>query len=96
MPNEDGSSLYIRPNIVETSEGFGIKEDAYASEALLYIVTTLNLGKGLYHSAEAQEKGLRLDACTEYIRAWPGGTGSYKLGANYGKCHFGPTTTYKY
>lgn len=39
---------------------------------------------GLYPSAEAVEKGIRLDACKEYIRAWPGGTGSYKLGANYG------------
>ena len=49
----------------------------------MYIVTTKNLGKGLYSSAEG--KGIRLDACKEYIRAWPGGTGSYKLGANYGE-----------
>lgn len=82
IPTEDGSSLYIRPTLVETSESYGIKEDAYAAEALMYIVTTKNLGKGLYSSAEG--KGIRLDACKEYIRAWPGGTGSYKLGANYG------------
>ena len=91
VPTDDGESLYIRPTIVETSEGFGIKTDAYASEALMYIVTTVNLGKALYSSAEG--KGLKVDACKEYIRAWPGGTGSYKLGANYGelgfRLHFG-------
>jgi hypothetical protein len=52
---------------------------------LLYIVTTVNLGKALYASAEEEGKGLKLDACKEFIRAWPGGTGSFKLGANYGK-----------
>ena len=85
VPSEDGSSLYIRPTIIETSEAYGIKEDGYASSALMYIVTVLNLGKGLYHSAEKPELGLRLDACKDYIRAWPGGTGKYKIGANYGK-----------
>ncbi|KAK4688242.1 branched-chain amino acid aminotransferase, partial [Tremellales sp. Uapishka_1] len=82
VPTEDGSSLYIRPTLLETSESFGIKEDAFAAEAMLYVVTSLNLGRGLYASAEG--KGLKLDACKEFIRAWPGGTGSYKLGANYG------------
>lgn len=42
----------------------------------------MNLGKGLYASSEG--KGIRLDACNQFIRAWPGGHGSYKLGANYG------------
>ncbi|OCF32305.1 branched-chain-amino-acid transaminase [Kwoniella heveanensis BCC8398] len=84
VPNTDGSNLYIRPTLLETSEGFGIKEDAFAAEALLYVVTTLNLGLGLYGSAEGEGKGIKLDACKEFIRAWPGGTGSYKLGANYG------------
>jgi branched-chain amino acid aminotransferase len=82
VPQGDGENLYIRPTLLETSESFGIKEDAFASEALLYVVTSANLGKGLYASAEGT--GLRLDACNQYIRAWPGGTGSYKLGANYG------------
>lgn len=82
VPKGDGENLYIRPTLLETSESFGIKEDAFASEALLYVVTSANLGKGLYASAEGS--GLRLDACNEFIRAWPGGTGSYKLGANYG------------
>ncbi|WWC90261.1 uncharacterized protein L201_005194 [Kwoniella dendrophila CBS 6074] len=84
VPNTDGSNLYIRPTLLETSEGFGIKEDAYASEALLYVATSLNLGLGLYPSAEGLDTGIKLDACKEFIRAWPGGTGSYKLGANYG------------
>lgn len=80
----DGENLYIRPTILETSESFGIKDDAYASDALLYVVTSMNLGKGLYASSEG--KGIRLDACNQFIRAWPGGHGSYKLGANYGRC----------
>lgn len=49
---------------------------------MLYIVTSANLGKGLYSSAEGN--GLKLDACDKFIRAWPGGHGSFKLGANYG------------
>ncbi|WVQ72173.1 hypothetical protein IAR50_001718 [Cryptococcus sp. DSM 104548] len=84
VPDTDGSSLYIRPTLLETSEGFGIKEDGYATEALLYVVTTLNLGLGLYGSAEAEGKGLRLHADKNFVRAWPGGTGNYKVGANYG------------
>jgi branched-chain amino acid aminotransferase len=86
VPSFDGGNLYIRPTLIETGEAYGIKESPYASSALLYIVTTLNLGKGLYPSAEAEGKGIKLDACKEFIRAWPGGTGSYKLGANYGTC----------
>ncbi|KLT41800.1 branched-chain amino acid aminotransferase II [Cutaneotrichosporon oleaginosum] len=82
VPAVDGENLYIRPTLLETSESFGIKDDAYASDALLYIVTSLNLGKGLYPSSEG--KGIRLDACSQFIRAWPGGHGSFKLGANYG------------
>ncbi|OXC64515.1 hypothetical protein AYX13_06140 [Cryptococcus neoformans] len=84
VPSTDGSSLYIRPTLLETSQSFGIKEDALADEALLYVVTSLNLGLGLYGSSEREGKGLKLDACKEFIRAWPGGTGSFKLGANYG------------
>ncbi|KAL0242375.1 hypothetical protein I308_106004 [Cryptococcus tetragattii IND107] len=84
VPSVDGSSLYIRPTLLETSQSFGIKEDALADEALLYVVTSLNLGLGLYGSSEGEGKGLKLDACKEFIRAWPGGTGSFKLGANYG------------
>ena len=85
VPSEDGASLYIRPTLIETSESFGIKEDGNAGEALMYIVTTLNLGKGLYASAEAPERGLRLDADPNFVRAWTGGTGKYKVGANYGE-----------
>lgn len=74
--------------MLETSQSFGIKEDALADEALLYVVTSLNLGLGLYGSSEREGKGLKLDACKEFIRAWPGGTGSFKLGANYGQSIF--------
>lgn len=88
VPQYDGGNLYIRPTMIETGEAYGIKESPYASAALLYIVTTVNLGKALYASAEEEGKGLKLDACKEFIRAWPGGTGSFKLGANYGKSKF--------
>lgn len=50
----------------------------------MYIVTSANLGKGLYSSADDNAPSLRLDACKDLIRAWPGGHGSFKLGANYG------------
>lgn len=85
VPQEDGGNLYIRPNIVETSEGSVIQQNPLVEEALLYIVTSVNFGKKLYPSAESADQGLKLDANKDYIRAWPGGTGSYKLGANYGE-----------
>ena len=45
VPDYDGGNLYIRPTLLETSESYGIKEDAYSAEALLYVVTTVNLGQ---------------------------------------------------
>ncbi|ODN98442.1 branched-chain-amino-acid transaminase [Cryptococcus wingfieldii CBS 7118] len=84
ITTKDGGNLYIRPTILETSGGFGVRGEALAPEALLYIVTTHNLGAATYNSAE-EGAGLRLDARTDYRRAFIGGTGSYKLGANYGQ-----------
>ncbi|WVQ85402.1 hypothetical protein IAT38_007567 [Cryptococcus sp. DSM 104549] len=83
VPNTDGSNLYLRPTLLETSPGSALRGND-TEAALLYVVTQLNSGTELYPSADSEEKAIKLGACKEYIRAWPGGTGSYKLGANYG------------
>lgn len=88
VPSYDGGNLYMRPTLIEMSQGWGLKEDPYATEALLFVVTGLNLGTKIFPSSESPENGLRLDACSKFIRAWPGGTGSFKLGANYGTSRF--------
>ncbi|RXK37389.1 branched-chain-amino-acid transaminase [Tremella mesenterica] len=83
VPNEDGTNLYIRPTLIDASSSFGLREDGLASEAMLYVATGINVGTKIYPSADG--KGLKLNTSSDFIRAWPGGTGSYKLGANYGE-----------
>ncbi|MCJ1440043.1 MAG: hypothetical protein MMC23_000525 [Stictis urceolatum] len=79
--SEPGQYLYIRPTLIGMDADIGIKPP---NSALLYVLmTTLpNLADRV---ASRAQPGLRLlasedDAC----RAWPGGFGYAKVGANYG------------
>jgi branched-chain amino acid aminotransferase len=70
-----GSFLYLRPAIIGTSAELGIKTP---SEATLFIIAT-------YMNEVCQMPGgMRLLASQGDIRAWPGGYGFAKVGANYG------------
>lgn len=94
LPNK-GGFLYLRPTFIGTDAGLGVQ---VPKEALLYVVIACfpdwsdprNLPgaaapiPGL-SSAVKEAKGLKLLASKEdAIRAWPGGFGFAKLGANYG------------
>lgn len=97
LPKErKGSFLYIRPTMISTDPALGVQRP---KEALLYVIIALfpDMSKSLATAtappalkgdAEPKKKeisGLKLLASTEdTIRAWPGGFGYAKLGANYG------------
>jgi branched-chain amino acid aminotransferase len=98
LPKErKGGFLYIRPTMISTDPALGVQRP---KEALLYVIIALfpDMSKSLATPAappalkgDAEEpkkkgiSGLKLLASTEdTIRAWPGGFGYAKLGANYG------------
>ncbi|PWW78668.1 D-aminoacid aminotransferase-like PLP-dependent enzyme [Tuber magnatum] len=71
---EPGSFLYVRPTMIGTGGALGVHKPR---EAMLFIV--LSQFPVLY------EKNMKLLASREdSIRAWPGGFGFAKVGANYG------------
>ncbi|RAL63160.1 hypothetical protein DID88_004240 [Monilinia fructigena] len=77
-----GTFLYIRPAIIGDGEELGVTSP---SEALLFVIAVLwpDLS-GIPLGAEPRPPGLRLLASKEDTRAWPGGFGYAKVGANYG------------
>ncbi|GAB7351296.1 hypothetical protein MBLNU459_g1712t1 [Dothideomycetes sp. NU459] len=92
---ENGSFLYLRPTFIGTDPGLGVQ---VPKEALLYVIIACfpdwsdprNLPGATAPIADLSSvvqraKGLKVLASKEdAIRAWPGGFGSAKLGANYG------------
>ncbi|KAF9785811.1 branched-chain amino acid aminotransferase II, partial [Thelephora terrestris] len=76
VPQEPGHSLYIRPTLIGTQRALGVSPP---KEALLFVICG---PVGPYYSDGF--KPVSLHGTTEFIRAAPGGTGGYKLGANYG------------
>jgi len=75
IPQAAGHSLYIRPTLIGTQRAIGVTPP---NEALLFVICS---PVGPYYPTGF--KPVSLMATTEYIRAAPGGTGGYKLGANY-------------
>ena len=84
-----GEFLYIRPTLISMDPALGVRTPR---EALLYVVmacfgdnsSIIPVAPSLERSAE-DLPGLKLktsDLCS--IRAWPGGFGYAKIGANYG------------
>lgn len=97
LPKEHpGRFLYIRPTCIATDSALGVQRP---KEALLYVILSLfpDMSKSLATPAppalqgeangapKKSSSGLRLVASSEdTIRAWPGGFGYAKVGANYG------------
>lgn len=91
-----GSFLYIRPTMIAHDEALGVQRP---KKALLYVILACfpDMSKSLATPAppamnghangtsKQDRAGLKLLASSEdTIRAWPGGFGYAKLGANYG------------
>lgn len=75
IPSGEGYSLYIRPTAIATHPFLGLA----APERLLLFVISSPVGP-YYKSGFAP---VRLTADSDYIRAWPGGTGNCKVAGNY-------------
>lgn len=75
VPDAPEYSLYIRPTIIGTRDSLGV---GASDTALLYVFLSPT---GPYFLGEV--KGISLLAVGKTVRAWPGGTGDYKLGLNY-------------
>ncbi|EME84022.1 uncharacterized protein MYCFIDRAFT_162874 [Pseudocercospora fijiensis CIRAD86] len=89
LPKERaGHFLYIRPTFIATDAALGVQRPR---EALLYVIVACfpdmskSMPPALNGAAKHAKEGLKLLASNEdTIRAWPGGFGYAKLGANYG------------
>jgi len=75
IPQGKGYSLYLRPTLISTQNTLGVGP---ASSALLFVIAS---PVGPYYPSGF--KPVRLLADDLNVRAWAGGTGGYKLGANY-------------
>merc|ERR1712240_498774 len=74
-PHDTSSSLYIRPTMIGTEATLGV---APSSEAKLFVLLS---PVGPYYSTGFKPVNLLADP--KYVRAWPGGSGSTKMGSNY-------------
>lgn len=75
IPKGKGYSLYLRPTLISTQNTLGVGQ---ANSALLFVIAS---PVGPYYPQGF--KPVRLLADELNVRAWPGGTGNFKLGANY-------------
>lgn len=87
-----GTFLYLRPTMIANGTSLGVQKP---KEALLYIMAccfpSFDNGRGVAGlddatlSLQNERLGLKLLASKENtVRAWPGGFGYAKVGANYG------------
>lgn len=75
---QKGYSLYIRPNMIGTQRTLGVGPPG---SAMLYVIAS---PVGPYYPTGF--KAISLEATDYAVRAWPGGVGASKLGANYAPC----------
>ncbi|KAL8893797.1 MAG: hypothetical protein Q9192_004913 [Flavoplaca navasiana] len=78
VPAARGYSLYLRPTLIGTQRTLGVGPPG---SALLYLIAS---PVGPYYPTGF--KAISLAATSSAVRAWPGGVGDRKLGANYAPC----------
>ncbi|KAL8851271.1 MAG: hypothetical protein Q9221_003801 [Calogaya cf. arnoldii] len=78
VPTTRGYSLYLRPTLIGTQRTLGVGPPG---SALLYLIAS---PVGPYYPTGF--KAISLAATSSAVRAWPGGVGDRKLGANYAPC----------
>lgn len=78
IPPAKGYSLYLRPTMIGTQRTLGIGPPG---SALLFMIAS---PVGPYYPIGF--KAVSLEATDYAVRAWPGGVGNMKLGANYAPC----------
>ncbi|ESO91755.1 hypothetical protein LOTGIDRAFT_163115 [Lottia gigantea] len=75
VPKAENSSLYIRPTLIGNDPTLGVSK---SQQALLFVIVG---PVGSYFTTGLEPVTLMADP--KYVRAWPGGCGSYKMGSNY-------------
>jgi len=75
IPMREGFSLYIRPLMIATEPTLGVGRPGHARLAIMTSPV------GPYYPSGF--KPIALMAEDRYVRAWAGGTGSFKVGGNY-------------
>ena len=78
VPGARGYSLYLRPTMIGTQRTLGIGPPG---SALFFMIAS---PVGPYYPIGF--KAVSLEATDYAVRAWPGGVGNMKLGANYAPC----------
>ncbi|KAL8947624.1 MAG: hypothetical protein Q9222_006111, partial [Ikaeria aurantiellina] len=78
IPASKGYSLYLRPTLIGTQRTLGVGPPG---SALLYLIAS---PVGPYYPTGF--RAVSLLATSTATRAWPGGVGDRKLGANYAPC----------
>lgn len=78
IPQQRGYSLYLRPTMIGTQKTLGVGQPG---SALLFVIAS---PVGPYYPTGF--KAVSLEATDYAVRAWPGGVGDKKLGANYAPC----------
>ncbi len=73
IPDEHGYSLYIRPTMIGTQPTLGVSPP---SQAMLFVICS---PVGPYYKTGFSAVSLYCEQ--SIVRAWPGGTGAYKIGA---------------
>ncbi|KAJ5688752.1 hypothetical protein N7462_003144 [Penicillium macrosclerotiorum] len=80
IPAIRGYSLYLRPVLIGTNPGLSV---SHPTAALLYVVAT---PVGSYFKNGPNAITLEAVNSAQWVRAWPGGSGNHKIGANYAPC----------
>ncbi|GFN78735.1 Branched-chain-amino-acid aminotransferase [Plakobranchus ocellatus] len=75
VPYADDCSLYLRPTYIGTEPSLGV---TLSADAKLFVITG---PVGPFFPTGM--KAVRLLADPQFVRAWPGGCGAYKMGSNY-------------
>lgn len=78
IPEGRGYSMYLRPSLIGTTPALGV---GTPDKALFYVIAS---PVGPYYPTGF--KAVKLEATDYAVRAWPGGVGNKKLGANYAPC----------
>ncbi|KAK8218607.1 branched-chain-amino-acid aminotransferase-like protein [Phyllosticta capitalensis] len=80
----EGQFLYVRPTMIADDEALGVN---MPKRAMLFVILCFfpNLDVSVPGAVQIKKPGLKLLASRDdMVRAWPGGFGYAKLGANYG------------
>lgn len=79
LPDHPGMALYLRPLLIGTEAGLGIRAAAE------YTFVIMGCPVAPYFQRRGDGSGLRVQVSEDFVRAAEGGTGAVKAAGNYGR-----------